>query len=99
MSKRKCSNCEFDTLGIVTVPTKDWNYCPMCSSELIDVTDTKDENDEDMNTIPINDNENDQNDVEVKSQDSVEESIEEMEEEDLIEDELDRLREEINDDG
>lgn len=35
MNAKECFECSFDTLGIVTVDTSSWDYCPECGSHLV----------------------------------------------------------------
>lgn len=98
---KSCSNCEFDTVTIVTVETSDWNYCPVCGTRFESQSNTDAEN---MTEIPLGgentENEtSDENEENTPSQDSGQDTdIDDLQEDEaFVEDELDRLRDQLGD--
>lgn len=61
MESKKCFECSFDTVGIVTVDTSSWKYCPECGSHLVDenfdrksaTQEQKDDNNQKVTEVPI----------------------------------------------
>jgi hypothetical protein len=51
---KECTNCTFDTMAIVTVEIDNWEYCPVCGSDLRSASDEDEEETDDMKEIPIN---------------------------------------------
>lgn len=52
-----CPNCEFDTMPIVTVEVKNWDYCPVCGSGMRgmeEVMKSGEDEDTEMRKIEIN---------------------------------------------
>lgn len=64
---KACPSCDFDTIPVVTVNIKDWDYCPVCGTGLISIEDDmKSDNsqeEKEMKSIPIGDNNTDEQDT------------------------------------
>lgn len=76
-NNKKCPNCDFDTVPVVTVSTRDWGVCPVCGSELIGLTSNPDNetSDENVERISIkssstDENERDAGESETKDEDT-----------------------------
>lgn len=106
---KECTNCTFDTMAIVTVDIDDWEYCPVCGSDLRFASDEDDEENDDMKKIPINtpeepdsqsddshetQNEGAERDNKTEGTDDQEEQVDEF-----VEEELERLRDNTEDEG
>lgn len=62
-NNKKCPNCDFDTLPVVTVSTREWVVCPVCGSDLIGLTSNSDDetSDDNVERISINSSSTDGN--------------------------------------
>lgn len=101
----ECRKCDFDTYPVVAVNYQNWDYCPVCGSELRNFNQNIQEEDEthaddsddgsDMTTIPIG-GEGTEDDGE--SNNSADQNQQETDggkdtdDEEFVKEELDRLR-------
>lgn len=105
---KACPNCGFDTMPIVTVELRNWDYCPICGSGLRSIQEemrSNEEEDTEMREIAINGNSNSEDDSDSQEPNSGGVDKEEVDiedeletEENSVEEELDRLRDRFGSD-
>lgn len=85
MDAKECFECSFDTIGIVTVDTSSWNYCPKCGSHLVNedfdresATQSQTDNqDQKVTEVPVGSDPNNQSENKTDDDESVDNSNDE----------------------